>query len=265
MKKTVLASVAAAATLASLPFTAFASTRTTSTTASPTVQYVETTHGWVDYHHSPLLSSPVEGRLLLGDEALLVKKANTWWYEIEVQGKTEYITTDSKYTKIVAATTSTTSTTTPATAPTATSSTPGTSTSSTAAPSWQTQANTLIAKAETQLGVPYLWGKQEPGIGFDCSNFVAWSYRTALGISFSGSSVYQRYHVGTPVPLTDIRPGDLLFFATGNNSTGSGHVGIYMGNGKLIQEGGGFAKVTIEPLSGTWFGRNLVFARRVIQ
>lgn len=256
MKKVVLTSAATFVVLANFPAIALAST-------TQSTQYIETNHGWVSYHHSALLSSPVDGRLLLGEKAQLVKKANNWWYEIKVNGRTEYITTNSNYTHVVtgSATTSTPSSSTPAPAATH----PSGSSASTATPSWQVQADKLIATAKTQLGVPYLWGKQEPGVGFDCSNFVAWSYRTALGISFSGSSVYQRYHVGTPVALSNIRPGDLLFFATKNNSSGSGHVGIYIGNGQLIQEGGGYGKVTIEPLAGTWFGRNLVYASRVIQ
>ncbi len=221
-----------------------------------TVQYVETNHGWVDYHSGPSLSSPIVGRLVLGNEAPLVAQANSFWYEISWNGQDVYITTNSNYTHVVSVSTPTptpVSTPTPSPAPTP-------------APTsnWQQEANAVIATARTQLGVPYLWGHQDPGVGFDCSNFTAWSFRTALGISFSGSSVYQRYHVGTPVPLNSIRAGDLLFFRTRNNPTGGGHVGIYEGNGMVIQEGGGWGKVTEEPLATTWLGRNLVYARRVI-
>ncbi|QSO48324.1 NlpC/P60 family protein [Alicyclobacillus mengziensis] len=53
----------------------------------------------------------------------------------------------------------------------------------------------------------------------------------------------QRNSVGTPVALSNIREGNLLFFKTANNPTGGGHVGIYMGNGMVIQEGGGWGKV----------------------
>lgn len=234
-----------------------------------TVQYVETNHGWVSYHAGPRLSSPIQGRLQLGDKAQLLGKPNQWWYEISVHGSAVYVTTSANYVHVVTASTPTpVAAPAPAPAPVVT----PTPAPVPALPAWQTQANQVIASAKTQLGAPYYWGHQVPigsvpagqPYGFDCSNFVAWSYRTALGIRFSGASVYQRYNVGTPVPVNQIREGDLLFFATSTNATGSGHVGLYLGNGMVIQEGGGWGHVTIEPLSGTWLGRNLVFARRVL-
>lgn len=248
-----------------------------------TQRYVETNSGWVSYHSAALLKSLVLGRLQLGDKAPLIAKANAYWYEVKWNGKNVYITTDSNYTHVVILSTTgmsssapgnhipgastglpTSSPVTSSTSSAATSASTLSSSTSATTPTWQIEANKVIATAKTQLGVPYLWGHQEPGIGFDCSNFTAWSFRTALGTRFSGSSVTQRNSVGTPVALRTIREGDLLFFKTANNPTGGGHVGIYMGNGMVIQEGGGWGKVTIEPLHGTWLGRNLVFARRVI-
>ncbi|WP_054967336.1 NlpC/P60 family protein [Alicyclobacillus ferrooxydans] len=261
MRNLKLSLITGALTVAAITPTAFAGT-------TQVHNFVETNHGWVSYHSAASLKSPILGRLLIGDKAPLVAKANAYWYEIKWNGKDVYITTDSFYTHLVTVTTTGTSPTQPV-SPTAASapasSSPATSPAPTTTPSWQVEADKVIATAKTQLNVPYLWGKQEPGVGFDCSNFTAWTFRTALGIRFSGSSVTQRNSVGTPVALSDIREGDLLFFATANNPTGGGHVGIYMGNGMVIQEGGGWGKVTIEPLRGTWLGRNLVFARRVIQ
>lgn len=121
----------------------------------------------------------------------------------------------------------------------------------------------LIAAGSTQEGVPYQLNHQVAFHGFDCSNFVAWCYKQ-VGVTFSGSSEWQRYNLGTPVPLSQIKPGDVLFFATANNKTGGGHCGIYIGNGNVIQCGGGWGKVCVEPLKGTWLGRNLVYARRVL-
>ncbi|QSO50186.1 C40 family peptidase [Alicyclobacillus curvatus] len=278
MQKVKTTAVAGTLALVMLTPTAFANTTSNQ-------RYVETNAGWVSYHSAARLDSPILGRLQLGEKAPLVTKANSYWYEIQWNGKMVYITTNAHYTHVVTgaltsgvsgstptATTPppTASSGNPATTPAApsssspSSSSPSSSSTSVSTPTWQVNADKVIATAKTQLGVPYLWGHQEPGIGFDCSNFTAWSFRTALGIAFSGSSVTQRNSVGTPVSLGNIREGDLLFFKTANNPTGSGHVGIYMGNGMVIQEGGGWKKVTIEPLHGTWLGRNLVFARRVI-
>ncbi len=234
---------------------------------------VQTIHGYVDFHTAASLQSPLYGRLLLGEDAPLVSKVNRYWYEVEWQHHTLYITTNPHFTHLVETQSSAPSTNEvpskhaqAVTHPThahAQGSSLGNGTTLSATE--QHEAEKVIQVAKTQLGVPYWWGHQVPGVGFDCSNFTAWVYRTALGISFSGSSVYQRYHVGTPVPLSDLQMGDLLFFRTSTNATGGGHVGIYAGHGMVIEEGGGYRKVVEVPLATTWMGRALVFARQVIQ
>lgn len=261
LKKTTRTLLAGTVAIALATPSVFAATTSSS-------QVVETVHGWVSVHSQAKLRSPIVGRLRLGDKAPLIAKSNAYWYEIKLNGRDVYITTNTSFTHLASGSgnTATTTRTSSSKIGTSSSNTSGSaSRSGTTTSGWQTEANKLVATAKTQLGVPYLWGHQSPGIGFDCSNFTAWSYRTALGISFSGSSVTQRNSVGTPVSLSNIREGDLLFFKTRNNPTGGGHVGIYMGNGTVIQEGGGWGKVTIEPLQGTWLSTNLVFARRVIQ
>jgi cell wall-associated NlpC family hydrolase len=149
-----------------------------------------------------------------------------------------------------------------------------------------TQLNKLIETGKTQLGVTWRQSTQRPGYGFDCSNFTSWVYKSALGIKFSSSSRQQRYSssIGHQVILDskdkfkNLQVGDLLFFKNSadpgdgslNRSTsgGGGHVGIYAGviNGKhyIIQCGGGRAKVTLEPMEGTWFSKSLVYAKRVV-
>lgn len=214
--------------------------------------YVQTDHGWVAYHSGPGTNYAVIGRLQLGEKARLIRKCNRWWYEISVKGRTAYISASSDLVHVVGQSAV---------------KTPGvnmTGRASAASGTWKQKADAVIRIAKTQVGVPYWWGHQVPGRGFDCSNFAEWAFQRALGMKFSTSSEYQRYHVGTPVSLSNIREGDLLFFKTANNPTGGGHVGIYMGNGQVIQEGGGWGKVTIESLHNTWLGRDLVCARRVI-
>ncbi|MFK7692999.1 C40 family peptidase [Paenibacillus sp. HJGM_3] len=144
----------------------------------------------------------------------------------------------------------------------------------------------LIEAGKTQLGVKWRQSKQQPGYGFDCSNFTSWVYKSALGIEFSGSSREQRYNssIGYQVILDsedkfkNLQVGDVLFFKNSadpgdgslNQSTsgGGGHVGIYAGeiDGKhyILQCGGGRGKVTFEPMEGTWFARSLVYAKRIV-
>jgi cell wall-associated NlpC family hydrolase len=86
-----------------------------------------------------------------------------------------------------------------------------------------------IDAAESQLGVPYVWGGETPGVGFDCSGLVQWSFRQA-GISLPRTSGAQ-FAATTQIPLADIEPGDLLFYG----ASGSEHVAMYIGGGTMIE------------------------------
>ena len=86
-----------------------------------------------------------------------------------------------------------------------------------------------IDAAESQLGVRYVWGGETPGVGFDCSGLVQWSFAQA-GISLPRTSGAQ-YAATTHIPLADIEPGDLLFYG----ADGSEHVAMYIGGGTMIE------------------------------
>ena len=97
----------------------------------------------------------------------------------------------------------------------------------------QSQRNTIIAAAYSQIGVPYSLGTSNPGVSFDCSGFVMYCYAQA-GISLPHSSVAQSY-VCTPISYSQLQPGDLVFWiGTGGASTGGSHVAIYLGGGSII-------------------------------
>jgi cell wall-associated NlpC family hydrolase len=86
-----------------------------------------------------------------------------------------------------------------------------------------------IMAAESQIGVPYVWGGETPGVGFDCSGLVQWSFAQA-GISLPRTSGAQ-FAATTQIPLADIQPGDLLFYGP----DGSEHVAMYVGGGSMIE------------------------------
>jgi len=87
-----------------------------------------------------------------------------------------------------------------------------------------------IAFAAQQLGTPYLWGGTGPG-GFDCSGLVQAAYRSA-GIALPRVAQAQ-FDAGPPVPAdSTVLPGDLLFYGSG--PSGVDHVGLYVGDGEMI-------------------------------
>lgn len=86
-----------------------------------------------------------------------------------------------------------------------------------------------VQAAESQLGVPYVWGGETPGVAFDCSGLVQWAY-SQVGISLPRTSGAQ-FGATIQIPLSDIQPGDLLFYGPG----GSQHVAMYVGGGMMIE------------------------------
>ena len=102
-----------------------------------------------------------------------------------------------------------------------------------------TVAERAVTLARAQLGVPYVWGGASPA-GFDCSGLVSWVYGR-LGITLPHNAA-ALYGVGRPVPVSAMRPGDLVFFS------GLGHVGLYVGHGRMIHAPQSGRNVEIEPL-----------------
>ncbi len=102
----------------------------------------------------------------------------------------------------------------------------------------------VVNVAEKFLGVPYVYGGSSPS-GFDCSGLVQYVFGQ-LGISMPRGSDAQA-QIGTPVAsLAAAAPGDLLFFNSDGDPTG--HVGIYLGNGMMIDAPHTGASVRIEPV-----------------
>lgn len=93
-------------------------------------------------------------------------------------------------------------------------------------------ARLLLAEAETWMGTPYLWGGNDRG-GVDCSGFVTQVYLRALGIKLPRTS-FEQSRWCTATDKRNLQPGDLVFFATTKDSTRVSHVGMYIGDNKMI-------------------------------
>ncbi|HEY8727470.1 MAG TPA: C40 family peptidase [Gaiellaceae bacterium] len=111
------------------------------------------------------------------------------------------------------------------------------------------------AIAVGEVGVPYRWGGASPAAGFDCSGLVDWAYGR-LGIELPHSS-YALYDQGRGVARSRMRAGDLLFFS------GRGHVGIYIGRGRMVHAPHSGTRVQVVRLARSSYGARLVGVRRV--
>jgi cell wall-associated NlpC family hydrolase len=85
---------------------------------------------------------------------------------------------------------------------------------------------TIVGWAVRQVGTPYVWGGESPGVGFDCSGLVQAAYRVA-GIELPRVAQDQYDSSAKLSPLEPLRPGDPVFFGTAPSEVT--HVGIYLG------------------------------------
>lgn len=88
------------------------------------------------------------------------------------------------------------------------------------------RAITAVSTAYSELGKPYVWGATGPG-DFDCSGLTQHVWEAA-GVQLPRTSQEQA-EIGPGVPLSEIRPGDLVIYFAGRT-----HVGIYVGKGLVI-------------------------------
>nr|AAO83931.1 invasion associated protein p60 [Listeria monocytogenes] len=116
-------------------------------------------------------------------------------------------------------------------------------------------ASAIIAEAQKHLGKAYSWGGNGPTT-FDCSGYTEYVFAKA-GISLPRTSGAQ-YASTTRISESQAKPGDLVFFDYGS---GISHVGIYVGNGQMInaQDNG----VKYDNIHGSGWGKYLVGFGRV--
>jgi cell wall-associated NlpC family hydrolase len=115
------------------------------------------------------------------------------------------------------------------------------------------RAATIALRA---VGVPYRWGGTSLSGGFDCSGLVYWTYRQ-LGVTVPHNS-YALYGAGRRVARNHMKPGDVLVFS------GLGHVGLYLGRGRMVHAPQSGRDVEVVRLRGSRYGERLVAARRFV-
>ena len=87
----------------------------------------------------------------------------------------------------------------------------------------------IVAYAKQYVGNPYVYGGTSLTNGADCSGFVMRVYEK-FGIS-TGRNTRQQANNGREISVSEVQPGDLLFYGSGGEIS---HVGIYMGDGKIV-------------------------------
>ncbi len=114
----------------------------------------------------------------------------------------------------------------------------------------------VAAVARRYLGIPYRWGGESPGTGFDCSGFVMYVF-SRVGVSLP-RVVSAQYTIGRPVSRPALAPGDIVFFDR------LGHNGIYLGRGRFIHSPHSGDVVKISSIHDSWYSSRWVGARRVL-
>jgi cell wall-associated NlpC family hydrolase len=118
----------------------------------------------------------------------------------------------------------------------------------------------VIDRALSQVGVQYVWGggtgrgpsKGIPGpagdpgdrIGFDCSGLMLYAFN-GTGVRLPRVSRNQ-FNAGRKVPISDLRPGDLVFYRRGGNPIH--HVALYIGGDRMVEAPYTGADVRVVPL-----------------
>lgn len=119
-----------------------------------------------------------------------------------------------------------------------------------------TKGERAVKLALQAVGIPYRWGGASPETGFDCSGLVRWAYGR-VGVDLPHSS-YALYDLGRSVSSSKLAPGDLLFFE------GLGHVGMYIGRGRMVHAPQTGRNVEVVQFGGTSYAARLIGARRVV-
>ncbi|HTI26635.1 MAG TPA: NlpC/P60 family protein [Kutzneria sp.] len=139
------------------------------------------------------------------------------------------------------------------------------------------RAAAVIARAMAELGMPYAWGGGTPSgpsrgisdgggdadyygdynkIGFDCSGLMVYAF-AGVGVYLPHYSGYQ-YYAGQHVPLSQMAPGDMLFYGNPSNIH---HVTMYVGGGRMIEAPYSGSYVRVVPVR---WGEIMPYATRVL-
>lgn len=125
---------------------------------------------------------------------------------------------------------------------------------------YASNAQELVLRALSFVGVNYRRGGESPDTGFDCSGLVRHVYREALGLTLPRTS-RDISRVGETIQTDELRPGDLVFFNTLRR--GFSHVGIYLGEHRFVHAPASGGEVRVEDMRLSYWTKRFNGARRI--
>ena len=126
------------------------------------------------------------------------------------------------------------------------------------------QTSSVVDFAMQFLGYDYVYGGKSPEQGFDCSGFVYYVYKQFGYTLYPGATNQWNTLSDVVIPRDELRPGDLVFFSDNGAVSGMTHVGLYIGDGKMIHASTPSTGVIISELSEPYYVRMYLGAKRVI-
>ena len=121
-------------------------------------------------------------------------------------------------------------------------------------------ASDVVDLAARMIGRPYVWGAEGPN-SFDCSGLTQYVFGE-FGVDLPRRAV-QQSEVGDPTGRR-LRRGDLVFFASDARRSLVTHVGIYEGNGVMVNASQRYGRVRREDLDDEYWTTRFMFARRMM-
>lgn len=196
----------------------------------------------VNFRTGPSTSSSIITLVKAGTAFQVVEKVNSYWVKVNINGQIGYLSTD--YVRL-----GDTGTSNPAPAP---------------APSEGASvlADRIIHHANNLIGVTkYKYGSNLPPTLLDCSSFTKYVFGIE-GVTLKWGTKYQQ-SAGTAVSRSNLQKGDLVFFWTSTSGV-INHVGIYIGDGKIIHNTPSLNGVGISSITSGYWDTHYVSARRVL-
>ncbi|MDE1183998.1 C40 family peptidase [Paraburkholderia sp.] len=122
------------------------------------------------------------------------------------------------------------------------------------------KAGDVVVGALNMIGVRYRWGGNTPDSGLDCSGFVRYVFQDTLGMALPRRAE-EMSRVGEKVRVSELKPGDLVFFNTMRRTFS--HVGIYIGDNKFVHSPSTGSTIRVDDLDDSYWEKRFTGARRV--